>query len=178
MTPVPFQGGGLGPPSTRRTGCRWHWEGRTQMPPRNGVGSWSCHNRTIGMTTRPEPVKRAIDPSGRNQQTCQLPQVSPLLCDSPTGARPGPPHHPGTAWPQRREDQDDLYPCAESWPMWGDQRGGPSVASRTAGSRTRPCLRHPRATPEKSLALEGDQGHEHGLAGFLCRRSAPCRMDT
>lgn len=63
-------------------------------------------------------------------------------------------------------------------PCGGDESGGPSVANRTAGSRTRPCLRHLRATPEKSLTLKGAPGHDHDLAGFLCRRSSPSRIDT
>jgi transposase-like protein len=55
---------------------------------------------------------------------------------------------------------------------------GPSVVIRTSGSRTRPCLRQPRGRVEKCGSLERLQGNDHGLAGFLCRRSTMHRMVT
>lgn len=58
-----------------------------------------------------------------------------------------------------------------------DGASGPSVVIHTSGSWTRPCLRQPRGRVEKCCTLERLQGHDHGLAGFLCRRSTMHRMN-
>lgn len=78
----------------RVTGCRMHVHATTMR-------------KAIGSATKI-----------RYQQTCHLPHLASLFCHALTGSRHRHKNHPVTAWPQRPENNNDIYPCSRAWCIW------------------------------------------------------------
>jgi hypothetical protein len=74
------------------------------------------------------------DPLARQGIRNPGPHRPPFVRDTPAGARPGHPHHPGATRPQGCEHHHDLHACAQPRAARGTKPGRHSVTHRTVGS--------------------------------------------
>ena len=81
---------------------------------------------------------------GRHPQTCQLPDLSPLLRYPPAGERLRHPHRPGAARPQGRQDHHGLHPRPPAQRPARAQPAGFTPERRSPGRIPPPGVRRTR----------------------------------